>query len=395
MKSSRHADGAASPAAPRQGWAAGGEGRRLILMNPGPVVVDERVRSALTRPDMCHREPEFSALMTSVRRKITTVCGGDESYSSIVITGSGTASLEAVVSSVIPPGGKLLVLDNGHYGERLGAIAAVHHIPHAVLRRGWSVPFDLAELEKTLVGDRTITHLAMVHHETSTGMLNPVHAVGELAAREGRSLIVDAISSVGGEVLDVRFDHVHWCVGTANKCIEGIAGLSFVCAPREQWDAITAIAARTLYLDLRQLYDAQEKVNAPPFTPAVQAFFAFDVALDLMLEEGVEARHARYAALARRLRRGLEDLGFKLLLPPESRSDTLTAIYLPAGLDYSTLHDKLREAGFVIYAGQDALKNRVFRLANMGQITPSDIERFLDAIGRLQPAGEAAGARRT
>ncbi|MGH9474890.1 MAG: 2-aminoethylphosphonate aminotransferase [Terriglobales bacterium] len=365
----------------------------MVLMNPGPVMVDERVRAALTRPDMCHREAEFSALMTAVREKVTRVCGGGPEYSSIVITGSGTASLEAVISSVIPSGGRLLVLDNGHYGERLAAIAGRHRVPCVSIERGWSHPFDPAQLERALQADPQITHVAVVHHETSTGMLNPLHAIGEIAARHGRWLIVDAISSVGGEIFGVCEDNVAWCIGTANKCIEGIAGLSFVTAPKKNWEALKAIPARTYYLDLWKLYAAQEHQNAPPFTPAVQAFFAFDVALDLMLEEGVGARHQRYAALAAQLRAGLDAAGFELLLPAEHRSNTLTAIYLPEGMNYSSLHDRLREAGFAIYAGQDALKNRVFRLANMGQITAADIGRFLDALGRVlaSSAGGRAG----
>ena len=206
--------------------------------------------------------------------------------------------------------------------------------------------------------------------------------------------MVDAISSVGGEILDVEADRVDWCVGSANKCIEGLPGLSFVCAPRARLDALEAIAPRTFYLNLYNQYVSTDRFQTPPFTPAVQTFYAFDVALDLMLAEGIEARHGRYSALAAQLRKGLADLNFRFLLPPESRSCTLTAVYLPEGVSYSDLHDKLKSKGFVIYAAQDSLKQRVFRIANMGQITAGDIAAFLDALRQVLvdlPPHEKAG----
>ncbi len=357
--------------------------KRTILMNPGPVVVDERVRAALSWPDLCHREVEFSDLMTRIRDKVTRVCNGDASYATVLLTGSGTAALEAALSSVVPPDGELLVLDNGHYGERLAKIAEVHNLRHTVLKHGWAAPVDLKRLEQALQEDASISHVAMVHHETSTGMLNPAHAVGEIVARHGRSLILDAISSLAGEPLSVREDHIDWCVGTANKCIEGFPGVSFVCAPRAKLDALAEVPQRTLYMNLHTLYVAEDKSKAPPFTPAVQTCFAFDVALDLLFAESVEARHRRYKARAEQLRAGLEKLGLRLLLLPEHRCSTLTAVYLPEGLNYNELHDRLKEHGFVIYAGQDALKQRAFRLANMGQISEADITRFLEALTQV------------
>ncbi len=351
-------------------------------MNPGPVVVDERVRQAACGPDMCHREPEFAELMLRVAGKLTRVCGGGEDYASVIFTGSGTAALEAMLCSVVPAGGKLLVIDNGHYGERLAKIAAVHQIPHRVCSFGWAAPVDLARIEKELAADPHITHLAMVHHETSTGMLNPVGELGRLAASLGKSLMVDAISSLGGEPLNVREDHIDWCAGTSNKCLEGLPGISFVCAPRQRLEELASVPPRSFYLNLYGQYAAMHHDGAPPFTPAIPAFLALDAALDLLLAEGVAGRHARYAALAGQLRTGLEALGLRFLLPPEHRSATLTAVFLPDGMDYARLHDRLKACGFVIYAGQESLKQKVFRLANMGRISATDIARFLDELRR-------------
>src|SRR5205807_1880575 len=213
----------------------------------------------------------------------------------------------------------------------------------------------------TLAADPAITHVGLVHHETSTGMLNSLRQVGDIVAKHNRSLLVDAISSLGGELLDMKADHIDWCIGTANKCLEGVPGLSFVCAPNAAIEALASHSKRTYYLDVHSQYVSQERSKAPAFTPAVQTFLAFDQALDLMLAEGVARRAARYASLASALRSGIERLGLRLLLPPEHRCNTLTAIYLPNGVSYEPLHDSLKEAGFVIYAGQDALRQNAFR----------------------------------
>ncbi len=357
--------------------------KRMILMNPGPVVTDDRVRNVLALPDMCHREPEFSALMTRVRHKLTLVSGGDSDYSTVVFTGSGTAALEATLSSIVPANGKMVILDNGHYGERLAKICSVHRIPMTVLTAGWGQPLDLKLLERVLHEEPTASHVAMIHHETSTGILNPVHEVGQIVARAGRSLVVDAISSLGGEILDVRNDRIDWCVGTANKCIESVPGLSFVIAPKKRLDALSQNQPRTFYLDLYSQYVAEEKSQAPAFTPAIPTFLALEVALDLLQEEGVRERQERYKSLADLLRCGLRELGLRLLLPDALQSSTLTAIYFPEGRTYSFLHDRLKELGFVIYAGQDNLKQKVFRLANMGQISKQDIQNFLGALAQV------------
>lgn len=354
---------------------------RAVLLNPGPVNVDPRVREVLIYPDVCHREPEVTALLAAVRDKATRICGGGEQHTSVVLTGSGTAALEAALTTAVPPGGRVLVLDNGHYGQRLAQIVDVYGIECRQLRFGWAATIDLAALDATLTADSGISHVAMVHHETSTGMLNPVRAAGEIVARHGRELVVDAISSVGAEDLDVVRDRVGWCVGTANKALEGLPGVSFVVARRDAFEALAELRPRSFSLDLHRQYLAQHHDRAPAFTPAVQILYAFDRALDLALAEGVAARMTRYANLAQQLRAGLAVRGFTFLLGEEHRSHSITAVRLPPGLCYDELHDRLKRAGFVIYAAQGELAGRYFRLANMGQLTPADIASFLQNLG--------------
>jgi 2-aminoethylphosphonate-pyruvate transaminase len=363
---------------------------RVVLMSPGPVNVDPRVRSALNGPDICHREHEFNQLLQAVKAKTTAVCGGSAAYTSIVITGSGTAAVEATVSSVVPADGGLLVLSNGHYGERLAAIARVHGLRHRVRDLGWAARIDVIDVDRLLAADPSLTHVGVVHHETSTGMLNPVHDLGTVVARHRRSFIVDAISSLGGETLDVRDAAITWCIGSSNKCLEGMPGLSFVCAQKTDLQRLAGLPARSFYLSLHRQYVAQDVVGVPAFTPAVQSFAAFGAALDLMLEEGVAGRTARYSALADQLRRGLAALGLEMLLPAADRSSSLTVIRLPDSISYHDLHSRLRAAGYVAYAAQERLASGYFRLANMGSLTPGDIDGLLGALGRALAAGPAA-----
>lgn len=353
-----------------------------ILLNPGPVNVHDRVRAAMAYPDVCHREPEAADLMSRTRAKATAVCGGDEGFTSVLFTGSGTAALEAAFSSIVPADGKILILDNGNYGERLHRIVSVHRVPEHYLEFGWTNPMDPAVVDALLERDPSITHVGMVHHETSTGMLNPLREIGAVVARHGRSLIVDGISSVGAEPFDMVEDHVDWCVGTANKCLEGLPGISFVCARRDRLDELADVPARTFYLDLHGYYVAQDQVGAPLFTPAVQVMFAFEQALDLMLAEGVDGRIARYRDMAARLRAGFTARGMRYLLPEEHLSSSVTNLLVPAGISYADLHDGLKAEGFVVYGVQEQLGD-VFRVANMGQLGETVVEDFLAALDRV------------
>ncbi|MBB5159498.1 pyridoxal-phosphate-dependent aminotransferase family protein [Saccharopolyspora phatthalungensis] len=355
---------------------------KAVLLNPGPVNVHSQVRDALAYPDVCHREPESIELLTRAREKATLVCGGDDAHTSVLLSGSGTAALEAALSSIVAPDGKILVLDNGNYGERIHRIVAAHGIAGMRLEFGWTTPIDVDAVDAALTADPAITHVGMVHHETSTGMLNPLREIGAVVAKHGRSLVVDAISSVGSEDFDMRLDNVDWCVGTANKCLEGLPGISFVCAPRAALDALADVPPRTFYLDLHGHYVAQDKDKAPLFTPAMQVLYAFDAALDIALREGVSARAARYGRLAEQVRAGFTQRGLRFLLPADQRANSVTHLHVPDGITYEELHDGLKAAGFVIYGVQKRL-GAVFRVANMGQLDEQHIAEFFAAFDRV------------
>jgi 2-aminoethylphosphonate-pyruvate transaminase len=190
---------------------------------------------------------------------------------------------------------------------------------------------------------------------------------------------VDSISGLGGEEIEVGTAGVDLCVGTANKCIQGLPGVSFVLVRHTDMERMQAFPPRTLYLHLPMLYNYQQR-ESTPFTPAVQAMYAFDEALQELLEEGVPQRIARYRMAACQLREGFEALGLKCLLPPDLRSNTITSLELPSGFTYEGLHDALKARGYVIYAGQGDLAARIFRIANMGHVTRDQLDGFLTAL---------------
>lgn len=356
--------------------------QRMVLMNPGPVNVSERVRRALTGPDLCHRERDFSEILLRVRAKLLRFLGVGSDYSAVCFTGSGTAAMEAATLACLSPGRKLLVIDNGVYGDRIARIAEIGRLPTRVLKYPWHERPDLGELEAALAGDPEIEVVAVIHHETTTGLINPLPEIGALCRRYGKSLLVDSISGMGGEPLDLARDGIGIVIGTANKCLQGQPGVSFVVARRDEIARMDRIPPRSLYLDLARTHARQEKGEVT-FTPAVQIFYALEAALDEILEEGVARRIARYGARARELREGFRRLGLEFLLRPEWMSNTITTLRLPPGVTYARLHDELKKAGFIIYAGQGGLEKTVFRVANMGEITAEDIQRFLAELGRI------------
>jgi 2-aminoethylphosphonate-pyruvate transaminase len=357
----------------------------MVLLNPGPVNISERVRRALLRADICHREDDFSRLMAGIRTRLLQLFA-PRGFTAVLITGSGTAALEAAVSSSVEEGRALAVVVNGVYGERIRQIANIHGIRVVLVQGEWTAPADLDRLEAALRADPAIQLVALVHHETTTGLINPVARVGRLAKAYGKSFLVDSISGLGGEALDLEAASVDLCVGTANKCIQGVPGIAFVLARHEEMARLHALAPRSVYLHLPSNWDAQEK-GEPLFTPAVQVAYALDEALAELWAEGVERRISRYRTAATLIREGCANLGLSLLLPEPLRSNTITALDLPPGLPYAQLHDPLKARGFVIYAGQGPLAARIFRIANMGDVTLDEYRAFLAALGTVLNGG--------
>jgi len=353
--------------------------REWVLLNPGPANTSKAVRQALVTPDLCHREPEFFEVMRECRERLVACAGGGDTLSAVLFTGSGTAAVEATVCSVVPRDRALLVVDNGVYGDRLVKIARAHSIPVEILKYDFTTPVAPRDVESALRAHPAISHVAVVHHETTTGLLNPVEDVADVAAGAGRRVLVDAMSSLFGEPLDVTREGIDFVMASANKCLQGVPGISFVLGRRAELAALGGRPPRSVYLDLHSHWITQEADNTP-FTPAVQVLHAMREALIELEKESVAARIARYAENARTLRDGMARLGFEILVPSAARSNILTTFRLRPGVAYEPLHDAMKRRGYIIYAGQGDIRTYAFRVANMGTLTPADMERVVAAF---------------
>ena len=352
-----------------------------ILLNPGPVNLSERVRRALLKPDLCHREIEFTNLQTGIRRKLLDVYNlSEEKWTAVLLTGSGTSAMEAMLISLVPENGRVLIIENGVYGERLGKIADIYNIAYQTLHYDWGQAIQACDVETLLSGE--ISHVALVHHETTTGRLNNLEPVAALCKTAGIPLLLDGVSSFGAEAMEFSDWNLQGCAATANKCLHGIPGTSFVICRRDALQA-TAGLQRSLYLDLHS-YAEQQDAGGTPFTQSVQSFYALDEALNEHRESGGwTKRRELYQGRMASVREGFERLGIKALLPDNECSCVLNSFYLPGNLDYQALHDGLKIRGFVIYAGQGGLVQSIFRVSTMGMITDSDIERLLTAVEEI------------
>lgn len=350
----------------------------MVLLNPGPVNVSPRVRAALAREDLCHREPECAELLARVRARLLEAFAPRGGFTAVLVSGSGTAAVEAAVSSVLSEHGRLVIVANGVYGERMAAMARAARLPHTVVEGPWTEAPDLAKVEAALRAP-DVEAVALVHHETTTGLRNPVRELAQLARAYGKLVLVDAVSGLAGDPLDA--DDCDLVVGTGGKCIQGYPGLAFVLVRDAVLARIAEHPPRSLYLSLGTY------TRTPvPFTPAVQIAYALDEALAELLEETVAGRIARYAAAATVLRDGFAARGLELVLPPPLRSNTITSVRFPPGLDYARLHDGLKARGFVIYEGQGWFAREAFRVSNMGDLAAADFRRFLGALDEVRAA---------
>jgi len=356
----------------------------MLLLNPGPVTLSERVRRSLSQPDLCHRESEFFDLQDEARRRLLTTYALDPAeWAAVLMSASGTAAVESMVAALVPQSGRLLIVENGVYGERMALICSQYGIAHERVVGDWMRAPDQAAIAAQLASrpkDAGFTHVAIVHHETTTGRLNELGALAASCREHGAALLVDAVSSFGAEAIDFTHPALSAVAATANKCLHGVPGAAFVIVRRT---ALQNAASRTYYLDLARLARFQDERNTP-FTPAVHAYYALVEALREYDEHGGRAaRYDRYAALAERVRAGLAALGVAAAIPANESSVVLRAYKLPAGLTYAKLHDALKAEGFVIYAGQGNLSKSLFRISTMGHLMSADIDRLVQCFARL------------
>jgi 2-aminoethylphosphonate-pyruvate transaminase len=335
--------------------------------------------------DLGSRDGEFIEIVTDIRQRLLALGKvSDSDYEAIILPGSGTYSIEAVVSSAIPPDGRLLVVVNGAYGRRIAQIASVLKIDTRLLACPEDTVPSLEEIAGLLAEDQAISHLAVVHCETTTGIINPVGEIGQVVRRFGRRYFVDAMSSFGAVPLDLAGCGIDYLVSSANKCIEGVPGFGFVLA-RRQALLETEGRARSLSLDLLAQWRGLEDNGQFRFTPPTHVLLAFHRALrELEVEGGVQARARRYRANHETLVRGMRELGFQAYLRPEDQGYIITSFHYPdhPNFAFGEFYRRLNEKGYVIYPGKvsDAA---CFRIGSIGRISVNDVRGLLAAIGEV------------
>jgi 2-aminoethylphosphonate aminotransferase len=354
--------------------------KRNILLNPGPATTTDTVKHSLVVPDICPREVEFTRIMDGIRKDLVKIVHGDDTFTAVLFAGSGTAVMDSVVNSVVPPGKKIAVIVNGAYGERFVKIAMSYKIPSVPIDFAWGEKIDTKRIAEVLASDRDIKCIAIVHHETTTGILNPLDEVGKIARQFDCTLIVDAISSYAGMPIHIAETNADFLLSTSNKCIQGIAGVAFAICKKSSLERIRNNEKRSYYLDLYSQYVYIEETGQTPFTPPVQVLYALQQAIREYFDEGGEQRYLRYTKNWKTLRTGLLDLGFEMLLEEELESHILLTVKEPEvrNFDFNCLHDFLYMRGFTIYPGK--IKEKTFRLATMGAINHEDIENFLNVL---------------
>ena len=356
--------------------------RNYLLLTPGPLSTSETVREAMLQ-DWCTWDKDYNeGIVTPIRKGLLAIAGVDEyKYTSVLLQGSGTYCVEATIGAAIGPNDKLLILANGAYGERMAEIARYYHIDHVLVSLHETELITGEVARKALDENPGITHLSMVHSETTTGLLNPIEEVGEVIRNRNITFIVDAMSSFGGVPIDMQKTGIDFLVSSANKCIQGVPGFGFVIARKDKL-AATKGNARSLSLDMYAQWETMEKGGGKwRFTSPTHVVHAFWQAMQELNEEGgIAARYERYKKNHRTLVEGMRALGYKTLLPDASQGPIITSFYYPsADFSFVSFYEKLKAKGFVIYPGKISDAD-TFRIGNIGDVYPEDMEALLLAI---------------
>lgn len=365
------------------------------LFTPGPLTTSRTVKQAMLR-DLGSRDSEFIEVVARIRRRLLEVAGvstGD-GYEAILLQGSGTYTVEAVISSAISRQGKLLAIVNGAYGERIVAIARRHGIETVVIRCGECETPDLDAIRQAIQADPQLEMVAVVHCETTSGIFNPIEEIGRIVHEAGRRYFVDSMSAFGAVPCDFVACHVDYLVSSANKCIEGVPGFGFCICRRDALEASEGWA-RTVSLDLLAQWRGLEGNGQFRFTPPTHVLLAFDQALaELEQEGGVVGRAQRYRQNYETLVAGMRKLGFVEYVPAELQGYIITSFRFPQDerFDFDEFYLRLSDSGYVIYPGKVSDAD-CFRIGNIGRLYPSDVRALLHAIcDALQQLGLASGA---
>ncbi|MDP3432960.1 MAG: 2-aminoethylphosphonate--pyruvate transaminase [Bacteroidota bacterium] len=355
------------------------------LFTPGPLNTKLSVKEAMLH-DMGSRDKEFLEVVKEIRSELLAIAGlsPDDGYDTVLMQGSGTFGVESVISTALPSYGHLLLITNGAYGERIRQMAEIYGIKTSTLSYRENIVPPAQDVDVALETDETITHVAIVHCETTTGIFNDIEGVGLVARKYNKVYIVDAMSSFGAVPIDIKALDIDFLVSSSNKCIEGVPGFSFIVCKTSTLEACYG-NARTISLDLYGQWIDMKKNNQFRFTPPIQSVLAFRKAIEeLKAEGGIEKRSERYQQNYRRLIEGTEALGLKTYLDKKDQGYIITSFLFPEhpNFDFTRFYESLHQRGQVIYQGKLSDTN-CFRIGNIGQLFIEDIDRLLIAIQKV------------
>ena len=352
--------------------------KRNVLLNPGPATTTDTVKMAQVVPDICPREKEFANLMKGLRSDLLKVAHAPEDqYTSVLFCGSGTINIDICVNSLVPADKKILVVNNGAYNSRAVEVCQMYHIPHIDLKFSVFEQPDLGEIEKALIANPDVAVVYCCHHETGTGVLNPIREIGALAHQYGAIFISDTTSSLGMIPFDIVKDNVDFCMASAQKGLMAMSGLSFIIGKTDIIKASKDYPTRSYYCNLYLQYEYFEKTGEMHFTPPVQTIYATIQALKEYFEVGEDAKFARHREVYEAIHKGLDELGFETAIDPKIESGLVVSVKYPDDPNWSfeKVHDYCYERGFTIYPGKISTTN-TFRLCALGTIVPKDVEEF-------------------
>ena len=359
-----------------------------LLLTPGPLTTSETVKETMMT-DWCTWDEDYNlGIVQELRKDLVSIATKNiEDYTSVLLQGSGTYCVEAVLGATITPKDKLLICSNGAYGDRMGNIAEYYHLDYDMLAFEETEQVSVEYVDDYLSNNSDVTHVAFVHCETTTGILNPIKELSHIVKMHGKKLIVDAMSSFGGVPLDVQELGIDFLISSANKCIQGVPGFGFIIARRSELMACKGVS-RSLSLDIYDQWETMEKGHGKwRFTSPTHVVRAFKEAMEeLKAEGGVAARYARYCKNHEVLVKGMESLGFKALLPAAVQSPVITSFLYPEkDFDFKAFYAELKAKGFVIYPGK-IFQADTFRIGNIGDVYPEDFERLVETVKACREA---------
>ncbi len=352
--------------------------KRNILLNPGPATTTDTVKMAQVVPDICPREKEFQNVIKLIRSELVRIVHGDlDEYTAVLFCGSGTICMDAALNSLLDEGKKALVINNGSYSQRACDIVNYYGLPLIEVKQSIDRLPDLSVIEKVLKNNPDIGYVYMTHHETGTGLLNPIREVGALAHNYGAFFITDTTSSYAMIPINVYEDNIDFCMASAQKGIMGMTGLSYIIGKRNIIEESRKYPKHSYYCNLYMQYDFFEKSGEMHFTPPVQAVYAAKQALTEYWDEGEDAKWERHQRIMKAIHAGEDELGLKEALDRNIQSGLVSAIRYPDDpkWDFEKVHDYCYERGFTIYPGKIDTK-KTFRLCALGAINEQDIMKF-------------------